>query len=94
MIYLDGSGSYGGNGADDAAAEAYLNFLYSPEAQAIIAKNYFRPFKPESADKDDLARFPKIELVTVDKTFGGWKKAQATHFADGGTFDQIQKDRN
>jgi sulfate/thiosulfate transport system substrate-binding protein len=76
------------------AAEAYLNFLYSPEAQAIIAKNYFRPFKPESADKDDLARFPKIELVTVDKTFGGWKKAQATHFADGGTFDQIQKDRN
>jgi sulfate/thiosulfate-binding protein len=76
------------------AAEAYLNFLYTPEAQAIIAKNYFRPFKPESADKDDLARFPKIELVTVDKTFGGWKKAQATHFADGGTFDQIQKDRN
>jgi sulfate/thiosulfate transport system substrate-binding protein len=75
------------------AAEAYLNFLYTPEAQAIIAKNYFRPFKPESADKDDLARFPKIELVTVDQTFGGWKKAQATHFADGGTFDQIQKDR-
>jgi sulfate/thiosulfate transport system substrate-binding protein len=76
------------------AAEAYLNFLYSPEAQAIIAKNYFRPSKPEAADKDDLARFPEIELVTVDKTFGGWKKAQATHFADGGTFDQIQKDRN
>ena len=72
-------------------AEAYLNYLYSPAAQAIIAKNYFRPSDPSAAAKEDLARFPKIDLVTVDDTFGGWKKAQATHFADGGVFDQIQK---
>ena len=73
------------------AAEAYLQYLYTPEAQAIIAKNFFRPTKPESAAKDDLARFPKLNLITVDDAFGGWKKAQATHFADGGVFDQIQK---
>ena len=72
-------------------AEAYLQFLYSPAAQAIIAKNHFRPASPQFADKDDLARLPKLELITVDGTFGGWKKAQATHFADGGVFDQIQK---
>jgi sulfate/thiosulfate-binding protein len=72
-------------------AEAYLNFLYTPAAQAIIAKNYFRPSDPSSAAKEDLARFPKIVLVTIDDKFGGWKKAQATHFADGGVFDQIQK---
>jgi sulfate/thiosulfate-binding protein len=73
------------------AAEAYLQYLYTPAAQAIIAKNYFRPASPESAAKEDLARFPKIDLITVDGVFGGWKKAQATHFADGGVFDQIVK---
>ena len=72
-------------------AEAYLQFLYSPAAQAIIAKAYFRPAHPEFADPEDLKRFPKLDLVTVDGVFGGWKKAQATHFADGGVFDQIQK---
>jgi len=72
-------------------AEAYLQFLYSPAAQAIIAKNYFRPARPEFADPNDLKRFPTLNLVTVDGAFGGWKKAQATHFADGGVFDQIQK---
>jgi sulfate/thiosulfate-binding protein len=72
-------------------AEAYLNYLYTPAAQAIIAKNYFRPSDTSAADKQDLARFPKIDLITVDDAFGGWKKAQATHFADGGVFDQIQK---
>ena len=72
-------------------AEAYLQFLYSPAAQAIIAKNYFRPAHPEFANPDDLKRFPTLNLVTVDGAFGGWKKAQATHFADGGVFDQIQK---
>ena len=70
-------------------AEAYLEFLYSPAAQKIIAKNFYRPSKPEAADPADLARFPKIRLVTVDQVFGGWTKAQAEHFADGGTFDQI-----
>jgi sulfate/thiosulfate-binding protein len=73
------------------AAEAYLNFLYSPDAQAIIAKNHFRPIHPESAAKDDLAQFPKLDLITVDGQFGGWKKAQAKFFADGGVFDQFQK---
>jgi sulfate/thiosulfate-binding protein len=72
-------------------AEAYLQFLYTPAAQAIIAKNYFRPSDPSAVAKEDLARFPKLDLITVDDTFGGWKKAQATHFADGGIFDQIQK---
>jgi sulfate/thiosulfate transport system substrate-binding protein len=72
-------------------AEAYLNYLYTAPAQAIIAKNYFRPAHPEFAAKEDLARFPKLDLITVQETFGGWKKAQATHFADGGVFDQIQK---
>ncbi len=72
-------------------AEAYLDFLYTPAAQKIIAKNFYRPSKPDSADAADLARFPKIRLVTVDQAFGGWAKAQAEHFAEGGTFDQIYK---
>ncbi len=72
-------------------AEGYLQYLYTPKAQAIIAKNYFRPAHPEFAAKEDLARFPKLDLITVDNTFGGWKKAQATHFADGGVFDQLSK---
>ena len=69
-------------------AEEYVAYLYSPEAQALIAKNFYRPFKPESAAKVDLARFPNIELTTIEK-FGGWNKAQKDHFADGGVFDQI-----
>jgi len=72
-------------------AEAYLNFLYTPTAQKIIAKNFYRPAKPESADKADLERLPKIKLITVDKVFGGWAAAQKKHFADGGVFDDIQK---
>jgi sulfate/thiosulfate transport system substrate-binding protein len=72
-------------------AEAYLDFLYTPAAQKIIARNFYRPSKPDSADPADLARFPRIRLVTVDQAFGGWSKAQAEHFADGGTFDQIYK---
>ena len=72
-------------------AEAYLEFLYTPAAQKIIARNFYRPSKPESADPADLARFPRIRLVTVDQAFGGWAKAQADHFAEGGTFDQIYK---
>ena len=72
-------------------AEAFLQYLYTPKAQALIAKNYLRPASPEYAAKDDLARFPKLKLITVDGTFGGWKKAQAKYFADGGVFDQIVK---
>ena len=71
-------------------AEAYLNFLYTPAAQAIIAKNFYRPAHPEFANKDDLKRFHKISFVTIDKDFGGWAAAQKKHFADGGIFDQIQ----
>ncbi|MFO1169311.1 MAG: sulfate ABC transporter substrate-binding protein [Rhodoblastus sp.] len=72
-------------------AQAYLEFLYSPAAQKIIAKNYYRPAKPEFADKADVERLPKLELITVDKEFGGWAAAQKKHFADGGVFDDIQK---
>jgi sulfate/thiosulfate transport system substrate-binding protein len=72
-------------------AEAYLDFLYSPAGQKIIAKNFYRPSKPDAADPADLARFPKIRLVTIDQAFGGWTKAQTEHFAEGGTFDQIYK---
>lgn len=74
-------------------AEAYPNFLYSPAAQKIIAHNFYRPCKPESADPADLARFPKVGLVTIDQAFGGWTKAQAKHFAEGGVFDQIYHPR-
>ena len=71
-------------------AEAYLNFLYSPEAQKLIAHNYYRPSNPAAADPTDLARFPQVKLVAIDDPlFGGWGKAQPTHFADGGVFDQI-----
>jgi sulfate/thiosulfate transport system substrate-binding protein len=72
-------------------AEAYLEFLYAPAAQKIIAKNFYRPSRPEAADQADLARFAKLKLVTVDQAFGGWKKAQAEHFADGASFDQIYR---
>lgn len=74
-----------------AAAQAYLEFLYTPKAQAIIAKNHYRPRKPEAADPKDIALFPKLELVTIDGAFGGWAKAQPAHFGDGGTFDQLYK---
>jgi sulfate/thiosulfate-binding protein len=70
------------------AAEAYLQFLYTPEAQEIAAQNFFRPQLAVVAKKH-ADRFPQIELFTIDELFGGWKKAQATHFADGGVFDQI-----
>jgi sulfate/thiosulfate-binding protein len=76
-------------------AEAYLKFLYSPEAQKLIAKNYYRPSHPEAADPKDLARFPTVKLVSIDDPlFGGWTKAQAKHFAEGGIFDQIYKPSN
>ena len=71
-------------------AQGYLNFLYSPIAQDLIGKNYYRPRNPQAAAKY-ASRFPKIPMVTIDDTFGGWTKAQATHFADGGVFDQIHK---
>ena len=71
-----------------AVAQAYLDFLYTPEAQEIEAKNFYRPIDPTVAAKY-AGKFPKLKLFTIDDTFGGWTKAQATHFADGGVFDQI-----
>ena len=73
-------------------AEGYLNFLYSPLAQDIIGKNFYRPRNPQAVAKY-AANFPKIPFATIDDTFGGWKKAQAVHFADGGVFDKIYKPR-
>ena len=72
------------------AAQGYLNFLYSPLAQDIIGKRFYRPRDPAAAAKY-ASRFPRIPMVTIDDTFGGWRRAQATHFADGGVFDQIYK---
>jgi sulfate/thiosulfate-binding protein len=72
-------------------AEAYLDFLYSPEAQAIIGKHHYRPFKPESARKEDLDRLPQVKLFRLDEVFGSWKDAQAKHFGAGGIFDSFAK---
>jgi sulfate/thiosulfate-binding protein len=70
-------------------AEAYLQFLYSEEGQLIIAKNFYRP-RSEAALARYGAQFPKLELVTIDSAFGGWAKAQKTHFEDGGIFDSFR----
>ena len=70
-----------------AAAEAYLRFLYTPQAQDIIGRNFYRPIDRGAAAKY-ARQFPPIRQFTVDDTFGGWSKAQATHFADGGVFDR------
>jgi sulfate/thiosulfate transport system substrate-binding protein len=72
-----------------AQAEAYLRFLYSPEGQRLAAKHHFRPSEPKSVAQTALARFKPVVMVTIDRGFGGWTRAQATHFADGGFFDQI-----
>jgi len=72
-------------------AEAYLNFLYTAKGQQLAAKHHFRPALPNLVSPEELKAFPTLQLVTIDKDFGGWKKAQATHFADGGTFDLIYK---
>jgi sulfate/thiosulfate transport system substrate-binding protein len=69
-------------------ARAYLQFLYTPEGQEIAARNYYRPRLAAVAAKY-AARFPKVNLFTIDDTFGGWQKAQKRHFDDGGVFDKI-----
>jgi sulfate transport system substrate-binding protein len=73
-----------------AVAEAYLNFLYTPEGQEIAAQNFYRPRLASVAAKH-TEQFPKLALFTIDEVFGGWSKAQPTHFAEGGVFDQIYK---
>ena len=74
--------------AQKKLAEAYLTWLYTPEAQAIILKNFYRGWDTSKADPADVARFPKLDLVDISH-FGGWAKVQKEQFADGGVFDQI-----
>ena len=69
-------------------ASAYLEYLYSPIGQKVAARHYYRPIKPEWADKADIARFPKVNLIKIDD-LGGWQQVQKKHFADGGVFDQV-----
>jgi sulfate/thiosulfate-binding protein len=71
-----------------AVAQAYLEFLYSPEGQALAAKHYYRPRAKEALAKAPVA-FAAVKLLTIDEVFGGWAAAHQAHFADGGTFDQI-----
>ncbi len=72
-----------------AIAQAYLEFLYTPAGQNLAAKHFYRPVETAGVDADALKRFSKVDLFTVDQVFGGWQKAQQTHFNDGGIFDQI-----
>ncbi len=73
------------------AAKAYLEYLYSDEGQDVVARNFYRPQDAKTAAKY-AAQFPKLKLFTIQDEFGGWAKAQKTHFADGGVFDQIFKE--
>ena len=72
----------------EKVAEAYLNYLYSNEGQEIIAKNFYRPRNAAILKKFE-SQYAKVDLFTIDTVFGGWTKAQKTHFSDGGIFDQI-----
>lgn len=74
----------------EAVAKAYLEYLYSPEGQEIAAHNFFRP-RLESVMQKHAAQFPSVKLFTINEVFGGWAKAQKTHFASGGTFDEIYR---
>jgi sulfate transport system substrate-binding protein len=73
-----------------AVAEAYLQYLYSPEGQAIAARHHYRPRDPKILAAN-ATRFARVTLFTIDQVFGGWQKAQKTHFSDGGVFDQIYR---
>ena len=90
VALVEGNARAKGN---EEVAKAYLDYLYSPTGQKLAAKHFFRPSDPSAADPADLARFPKLGLVTI-KDFGGWKDAQKKHFADGGVFDDIYKPTN
>jgi sulfate transport system substrate-binding protein len=71
-----------------AVAQAYLEYLYTPAAQEIAARNFYRPRNAKVATAY-AAQFPRINLFTIDEVFGGWTQAQKTHFNDGGMFDQV-----
>lgn len=70
-------------------AKAYLEYLYSPQGQQLAAKHYFRPAVISSISEDQRKSFAEVDLFTIEEVFGGWDKAQAEHFDDGGVFDQI-----
>ncbi|MBL8348739.1 MAG: sulfate ABC transporter substrate-binding protein, partial [Burkholderiaceae bacterium] len=71
-----------------AVAQAYLEYLYSPEGQDLAGRNHYRPIDPAAAARY-AKQFPKVNLFTIDEVFGGWAKAQKAHFADGGSFDKV-----
>jgi sulfate transport system substrate-binding protein len=73
-------------------ARAYLEYLYTPEGQEIVARHYYRP-RLATVAKKYSAQFGKVQLVTIDQAFGGWRQAQKKHFDDGGLFDQIYQPR-
>jgi sulfate/thiosulfate-binding protein len=73
------------------AAEAYLQFLYTPEAQAIIAKHHYRPSRPETVDKAALEKLPSLKTFRLDAVFGSWKDAQAKHFGANGVYDSFAR---
>jgi sulfate transport system substrate-binding protein len=81
------NGNAGRNGTR-AVAEAYLDYLYSSEGQRIAARHFYRP-RDSGVAAEFGDRFPNVEMFSVDEAFGGWARAHAAHFADGGTFDQI-----
>ncbi len=91
VAVIDENAKANGN---EEVAKAYLDFLYTPEVQKIAAHQHYRPSDTTAADPADLAKLPKVELVNIDDAFGGWKKAQATYFADGAIFDQLYKPTN
>jgi sulfate/thiosulfate transport system substrate-binding protein len=78
------------HGATEVAT-AYLEYLYSPVGQKIVARNYYRPSEPQYVEPAVLNAFPKLELFKIDDVFGSWSAAQKEHFADGGVFDQIEQ---
>lgn len=88
VALVDGNVDKNGN---RAVAEAYLKFLYSDKAQAIIAKHHYRPLKPEAANPKDLALLPPIELYKIEPLLGTWDEIQKVHFDNGGLFDKISQ---
>ncbi|WP_445619823.1 sulfate ABC transporter substrate-binding protein [Kushneria sp. Sum13] len=75
--------------AAEKAAHAYLEHLYSPEGQQLVARHYYRPINDDGVDPKLLEQFPTMDLYNINDVFGGWSKAQKTHFANGGVFDRI-----
>ncbi len=90
VAWVDGNVARHGTAA---LAKAYLEHLYTPEGQRLAARHHYRPSRPDSVPAAELARFKPILLITIDDAFGGWKRAHATHFADGGFFDRIYRPR-